>query len=269
MSSSPVPQRHPLSRAVHGALLGLIVGSCTLPALAQSSAAGHSNQAQQWNIPAGPLPQALDRFAREAGISLSFDAASVANRTTRGVSGSLDTAAALSTLVQGSELQVEQHGANAYLLTAREKVEAPRESASAAEEEYRLAPVIVNAKVRVDAGDDANSVVAQELWVGGKVATSIRNTPASVSVVTRKEMEQRSVSTTEEALQYTPGVVSDFYGSDDRNDYFQIRGFQATTYRDGLTLSSMRGVREDPFAYERIEIPVSYTHLTLPTTPYV
>ncbi len=254
MSSSPVPQRHPLSRAVHGALLGLIVGSCTLPALAQSSAAGHSNQAQQWNIPAGPLPQALDRFAREAGISLSFDAASVANRTTRGVSGSLDTAAALSTLVQGSELQVEQHGANAYLLTAREKVEAPRESASAAEEEYRLAPVIVNAKVRVDAGDDANSVVAQELWVGGKVATSIRNTPASVSVVTRKEMEQRSVSTTEEALQYTPGVVSDFYGSDDRNDYFQIRGFQATTYRDGLTLSSMRGVREDPFAYERIEI---------------
>ena len=86
------------------------------------------------------------------------------------------------------------------------------------------------------------------------MATSILNTPASVSVVTRKEMEQRSVSTTEEALQYTPGVVSDFYGSDDRNDYFQIRGFQATTYRDGLTLSSMRGVREDPFAYERIEI---------------
>lgn len=67
-------------------------------------------------------------------------------------------------------------------------------------------------------------------------------------------MEQRSVSTTEEALQYTPGVITDFYGTDDRNDYFQIRGFQATTYRDGLTLSSMRGVREDPFAYERIEI---------------
>lgn len=120
------------------------------------------------------------------------------------------------------------------------------------DEAYRLAPIIVNANA--DAGDDANTVVAQELWVGGKVATSILNTPASVSVVTQKEMEQRSVSTTEEALQYTPGVITDYYGTDDRNDYFQIRGFNATTYRDGLTLGSMRGVREEPFAFERIEI---------------
>jgi len=126
------------------------------------------------------------------------------------------------------------------------------EEAATEDGAYRLAPIIVDASA--DSGDDSQTVVAQELWVGGKVATSILNTPASVSVVTQKEMEQRSVSTTEEALQYTPGVITDFYGSDDRNDYFQIRGFQATTYRDGLTLSSMRGVREEPFAYERIEI---------------
>ncbi|MEL7558828.1 TonB-dependent siderophore receptor [Stutzerimonas chloritidismutans] len=120
------------------------------------------------------------------------------------------------------------------------------------EEPFRLAPIIVNASA--SAGDDASTVVAQELWVGGKVPTSILNTPASVSVVTQKEIEQRSASTTEEVLQYTPGVIADFYGTDDRNDYFKIRGFQATTYRDGLTLGSMRGVREEPFAYERVEI---------------
>lgn len=254
MSSSPVPQRHPLNRALHGAILGLIVSSYALPSLAQSSSADHSNQVQQWNIAAGPLAPALDRFAREAGISLSFDASSVANRTTQGVNGTLDTSAALSSLLQGSELQIERQGPNAYLLIPQQKVAGPLDLGATQVENYRLAPLIINAKVRVNADDDVNSVVAKELWVGGKVATSILNTPASVSVVTRKEMDQRSVSTTEEALQYTPGVVSDFYGSDDRNDYFQIRGFQATTYRDGLTLSSMRGVREDPFAYERIEI---------------
>ncbi|WP_370318156.1 TonB-dependent siderophore receptor [Salipiger sp. IMCC34102] len=32
-----------------------------------------------------------------------------------------------------------------------------------------------------------------------------------------------------------------------------MRGFQATSYRDGMTLGSMRGVREEPFAYERVE----------------
>jgi len=120
------------------------------------------------------------------------------------------------------------------------------------EEAYRLAPIIVN--TQATASDDASTVVAQELWVGGKVATSILNTPASVSVVTEKEIEQRSVNTTEELLQYTPGIITDYYGSDDRNDYFKIRGFQATTYRDGLTLGSMRGVREEPFAYERVEV---------------
>ena len=117
---------------------------------------------------------------------------------------------------------------------------------------YRLSPIIVNAQSYAD--DDANSTVAQELWVGGKVATSILDTPASVSVITEKEIEQRNASTTEEVLQYTPGVITDYYGTDDRNDYFKIRGFQATTYRDGLTLGSMRGVREEPFAYERVEV---------------
>ncbi len=123
---------------------------------------------------------------------------------------------------------------------------------AASDEPFRLAPIIVNAKGSAD--DDTNSVVAKELWVGGKVATSLLDTPASVSVITQKEIEQRSASTTEEVLQYTPGVITDYYGTDDRNDYFQIRGFQATTYRDGLTLGSMRGVREEPFAYERIEV---------------
>lgn len=254
MSSSPVPQRHPLNVALRSAILGLVVSSYALPALAQSSNAETRNQVQHWNIAAGPLTPALDRFAREAGISLSFDAASVTNHATAGVNGTFDTATALSSLLQGTELQIEQRGPNAYLLISRQKAAGPLELGATDVEDFRLAPLIVNAKVKVNADDDTNSVVAKELWVGGKVATSILNTPASVSVVTRKEMEQRSVSTTEEALQYTPGVISDFYGSDDRNDYFQIRGFQATTYRDGLTLSSMRGVREDPFAYERIEI---------------
>jgi iron complex outermembrane receptor protein len=117
---------------------------------------------------------------------------------------------------------------------------------------YRLSPIIVNAQAAPD--DDADTVVARELWVGGKVATSIQDTPASVSVITQQEIEQRNAQTTEEVLQYTPGVVTDYYGTDDRNDYFQIRGFQATTYRDGMTLGSMRGVREDPYAYERIEV---------------
>ncbi|PYE81321.1 TonB-dependent siderophore receptor [Pseudoroseicyclus aestuarii] len=117
---------------------------------------------------------------------------------------------------------------------------------------YRLSPIIVNAVI--DADNDEYSVVAQELWTGGKIATSLQDTPASVSVVTAAEVEARDAETLEEVLQYTPGVHTDYYGSDDRNDYFLVRGYQATTYRDGMTLGTMRGVRETPIAFERIEV---------------
>ena len=145
-----------------------------------------------------------------------------------------------------------QRAIAAALVCAPLSAFAQQASTSDTQETFRLAPIIVSAQASSD--DDANTLVAQELWVGGKVATSLLDTPASVSVITQKELEQRSVNTTEEALQYTPGVITDYYCTDDRNDYFKIRGFQATTYRDGLTLGSMRGVREDPFAYERIEV---------------
>ena len=45
---------------------------------------------------------------------------------------------------------------------------------------YRLSPIIVN--LSFDADDDAESTVAKELWTGGKVATSILDTPASVAL---------------------------------------------------------------------------------------
>lgn len=119
-------------------------------------------------------------------------------------------------------------------------------------EAFRLSPIMVNARVVAD--NDSESIVAKELSVGGKVATNIQDTPALVSVITEKEMTQRQASTTEEVLEYSSGLVTGYYAADDRNEYFLIRGFNATTYRDGLTLGSMRGIREEPYAFERVEV---------------
>lgn len=103
--------------------------------------------------------------------------------------------------------------------------------------------------------DDLKSIIARTSTAGGKMATPILDTPASVSVITVKEMARRDVKTTEEVLSYTPGVVADFYGSDNRYDYFKIRGLDATTYRDGLTVGRpFLGLREEPYAFERIEV---------------
>lgn len=103
--------------------------------------------------------------------------------------------------------------------------------------------------------DDAKSIVATKTTGAGKMATEILNTPASVSVITSKEIQERGATSVEQVVQYTSGVVTDYYGSDDRYDYFKIRGFTPFTYRDGLVIGrTWSGVLEDPYAFERVEV---------------
>ncbi|MEM9635428.1 MAG: TonB-dependent siderophore receptor [Pseudomonadota bacterium] len=107
--------------------------------------------------------------------------------------------------------------------------------------------------------DDRNTFVASESTVGTKTDTPLIDIPASVSVVTAKEMEQRGVETLDEALAYTAGVLTDIYGSDNRYDHYLIRGFYQTgqgSYRDGLPMRipGFVGSRIEPYGMERIEV---------------
>lgn len=103
--------------------------------------------------------------------------------------------------------------------------------------------------------DDAGSVVAGTTSAGSRMVTDVLDTPASVSVITAKEIRERGASSVEQVLAYTPGVTTDYYGSDDRFDFYMIRGFDAYAYRDGLSLGRpFGGVREEPYAYERVEV---------------
>ncbi len=83
----------------------------------------------------------------------------------------------------------------------------------------------------------------------------IFTTPATVSVVTSKEIEQRKADSIEQVVQYTAGVTTDYYGSDERYDYVKIRGFTPFTYRDGLMVGrTWTGVKEEPYGFERVEV---------------
>eukprot|EP00913_Durusdinium_trenchii_P004206 g3898.t1 len=121
-----------------------------------------------------------------------------------------------------------------------------------------LQPIVIEGGSKsgvLNTDDDSRSIVATETTGGGKAPTDILTTPASVSVITSKEIQQRGATSVEEVLHYTAGVSTDFYGSDDRFDYFKIRGFDAYMYRDGLVIGRpFGGLREEPYAYERVEV---------------
>lgn len=105
------------------------------------------------------------------------------------------------------------------------------------------------------ANNDTKSIIATKTTAAGKMPTNILEAPASVSVITSKEIQERDATSIEQVVQYTAGVVTDFYGSDDRYDFFDIRGFTPYTYRDGLVIGrTFGGTREEPYAFERIEV---------------
>ncbi|ALN75430.1 TonB-dependent siderophore receptor [Aureimonas sp. AU20] len=103
--------------------------------------------------------------------------------------------------------------------------------------------------------------VARDSASATKTATPINETPQSISVVTRDNMDDRAVQTVSESLLYSAGVNGQRYGNDPRSDYFTVRGFPADLYLDGLRVPQIAnqtggyaGFRIEPFFLNRVEI---------------
>lgn len=101
--------------------------------------------------------------------------------------------------------------------------------------------------------------VAKTTRTGTKTDTPINELPATVNVVTQKQLEDRRPQDLREALSYTPGAQVGLYGFDPRYDSFYIRGVDVTytgIFRDGLRqFNSPNGItRLEPYGLEAISI---------------
>ncbi len=116
-----------------------------------------------------------------------------------------------------------------------------------------------------DVHEDSKTVAAKRSSGATKTDTPLIETPRTVSVVTRKELDERGAQDLIEAVRYSAGVTTGAYGFDPRFDQIYIRGYDTTTlgdYKDGLRQPYMNygTFRTDPYSLERIEIikgPVS------------
>ncbi|MCB5303634.1 TonB-dependent siderophore receptor [Yersinia bercovieri] len=87
-------------------------------------------------------------------------------------------------------------------------------------------------------------------------------TAQAVSVITRQQMDDQNVATVNQALNYTPGVFTNFSGGATRYDTIALRGFHGgdvnNTFLDGLRLLSDGGsynvLQVDPWFLERIDV---------------
>lgn len=107
--------------------------------------------------------------------------------------------------------------------------------------------------------------VATRSTAGMKGNDSILETPATVSVITREELDVRGVQDINLAVAYTPNVTAIDYPGGQGGPTFTLRGFRAinfeNVYEDGLRFGfNSFDQNIEPYAYERIDVikgPVS------------
>lgn len=101
--------------------------------------------------------------------------------------------------------------------------------------------------------------VATRSATATKTNTPLIETPQSITVVGREQIDAQKAQTLTQATQYTAGVYSGTFGADTRVDYFTLRGFIASDYgiyRDGLQVLNygFGTFKVETFGLERIEV---------------
>lgn len=122
-----------------------------------------------------------------------------------------------------------------------------------------LAPIVVQGSAETPT-TEVQGFTATTSASATKTDTPLLETPQSISVVTRGQMDARNVQNLQEALTYTPGILTGLYGFSPRLDAFWIRGFDAAyfgIFRDGLrqpTGQVFAGIRTEPYGLSAINV---------------
>ena len=249
------PSRTLLAAALQGAICSLAIGTTSLPqaAYAQGPAALPTSETKAFNLPAGPLDVTLTRFARTAGINLSYEPALVAAVTTKGLIGNYSIAVGLSVLLTGSGLDAVAQPGGGYVL---------RKSAPIANgDEARLPVVTVTASAEVDATTARQQEgKAQDGYrsktvssVGGLGSMPILDTPFSISVIPQELIENIQAASPDDIYKINPSTRTNTPQSTGWSPMVSIRGFN--TYdvsEDGMRRPyNHAAVLEDK---ERVEV---------------
>ncbi|MEG2048550.1 MAG: TonB-dependent receptor plug domain-containing protein, partial [Comamonas sp.] len=218
------PIFHPVAQAVRLAVLGcaLAVGAVH----AASPAAAVPMMAQSYQIAAGPLGRALAEVAAASGVALSFDPALTQGLNSPALVGSFTPHDALKRLLAGSKLNLVQRSDGSYSLQRQPAAPVSREEGS-------LAEVQVTAQAERSGATEGTGSYTQTgpSRTATGLGLSLRETPQSVSVMTRQRMDDFKLETLTDVLEQTPGIG--VYRQNNATD-FQARGSTVNLQVDGM-----------------------------------
>lgn len=239
------------------AVVGILLATAAVPALAAETG-GRAVVVPQpggtitFAIAGGPLPAALAAYGQVTGLQVIYPSGLAQGVASAGVSGTMTAREALIRLLAGTGLTARFVDAGTVTL------EKP-----AAQGAEMLDPVTVE-------GTAAGSDRGRSEGTGGytaagpsatatKLPLTIRETPQSVSVMTRQRMDDQGLNEIQDVLDQTVGVTlmeSGALGTDGKSVY--ARGFAIDNYQvNGIPRSTVYGFGDsisDMAVFDRVEV---------------
>jgi len=228
----------PSHRRIAGAALRLsllasggVLELSAAPALAQNA----RQTVRNFDIAVQPLPGAIRQYMQQSGIQVAYPADLGDGVNASAVKGEFGSAEALSRLLAGTGLTFRFTGAGTATLER-----APQAASGA----IQLGPVQVQgdggdygipASVTSDpnATEGTGSYTIRQTKGATRLDLSPRETPQSMSVVTRQQLDDQQLISVTDALRVVPGIVLSHDDSD--RHFLYSRGFSTTIVQvDGL-----------------------------------
>lgn len=234
----------PVRTTLAALLLTTTALAATAPTLSAQAQEGSGVQDAQhaYDIPAQPLAEALIAFGRQSGMQVTAEAALTDGVKSSAVSGVMPWRQALAALLSGTGLSYTKNGSMISLHGA------------AADGTIRLAPIRVEG---VTEGTGSYTTTASN--TASRFTMSLKDTPQSVTVVTRQRIDDQGTDEIGEVLEQTVGVTLKKGGplGSDANPIYS-RGFIMNNYQvDGIPRSTRFGFRNDVAdlaLFDRVEV---------------
>lgn len=236
------PQHHRLARSIRCAALALGLAT-SATALVPDVAL-----AQSYSIAAGDLATALSQFAAHSGVMISFAASDTTGLRSPGLQGEYSLEQGFAQLLAGANLVVRQVGDKRYVL-----------SKGATSSSINLDNIFVQSSALGATTEGTGSYTTGSTNTATKMPMSLRETPQSVTVVTRQKMDDQNAQSLDDVARTTTGITYSKIGTE-RSTYY-ARGFEINDLQfDGIPSNISENYSMDVMStsnmalYDRVEV---------------
>jgi len=229
-----------------GALRTFVFGLSIATASQGTFAASGSEHA--YSIAPGSLDAVLGSFGQQSGVMIAVDSSLTTGMRSSGLSGNFAVDEGLQRLLAPLGLQAVTDG-DGYRVVAR-----PAQGNG----ELQLQATQVTSNQLGTITEGSGSYTPGTIATATRMVLTPRQTPQSITVITRQHMDDFGLNSIDEVMRHTPGITVSTFDSERTNYYargFSVENFQYdgiptlrnSAYSSGQTLSDMA-------IYDRVEI---------------